>query len=185
MSKNLFNIREKQKLKHTPKSQDGAKKPRGKISFDGILEGIQTKSSYPQKRAKSDVIGALSVFGKLHPKLLEKMQIPDELHELLENSFSSDESKSGPSISRQGDFHSFDHKNAPEYSIVIGERGSNVFCTLVDKKRGILVSASIKNMFVSQGNWEVFEMQLDRVLPEATKLTPNDLANGRMIMVVT
>ncbi len=179
MSKNPFNPQLKENPNFVgPKRSERRECPRVNGSFEGLLEGPQTK----QKITRNDILKALGAFGKLPSNLIEKMQIPNEMHEISKNSFSSIKSTCGPLITCHEDLHSFYARTAPEYSLVIGERGSTVLCTLVDKKRGILVSASIKNATLSQGNWEVFERRLDSVLFEAKNLTPQDLEYGRLIM---
>jgi hypothetical protein len=61
-------------------------------------------------------------------------------------------------------------KELPDYGIHISSRGSNVFCTLVDRRRKIIICEDVRNMFAKQGSWDFFTYGLKEVLARAAEL---------------
>ncbi len=142
-------------------------------------------SSLPKRVGKREIIQGLKAFGVLSSTLLTKMNFPEHLFKLSTGNFSSDKKIPAYSITHARELEGYESKDFPEYSISIGERGSNVFCTFVDKKRGVLVSTSIKNMMAGEGSWEFFEHKLTSALDEAHRRTPKDIKEGNIVMLVS
>ena len=153
--------------------------------FDAFSKMPPVNSSLPKKVGREDILLRLNAFGKMSSSLLKKMNIPANLFARDEGQFSSDKDVPAYSITHSKFLESYKPGDFPDYSISIGSRGSDVFCTLVDKKRGILVSTSIKSMMAEEGSWDFFEQQLDYALKESGKFTASDKKEGKMIMIVS
>jgi len=60
--------------------------------------------------------------------------------------------------------------NLPEYAIHMNSTVTNLFCTLVDMKRKIIVYADVRNIQSKDGSWERFESSLRDALAYANLL---------------
>ncbi|MFP3949961.1 MAG: hypothetical protein ACLFUZ_02595 [Candidatus Micrarchaeia archaeon] len=116
--------------------------------------------------------------------LIKKMKIPDYLFKLDTDNFSSDKDIPAYLIYDEESLEKCRHMKLPEYSISIGSRGSDIFCTLIDKKRGFILTASVGHMMVEGGSWDFFESWIDEALKESDKLTGQDKKKGKMVEII-
>lgn len=141
--------------------------------------------SPPRLMRRNELVSRLSQFGKMGESLLKLMGIPEKLHYLGDGRFSSDPKTPAFLVTYPQFVDELDTSKFAEYSIAIGSRGSNVFCTLIDRKRNILVSDSIKNMYVAEGNWMFFQARLESALEAAKSLSPEQKKDGVLVTRVS
>lgn len=141
--------------------------------------------SPPRRMGKEELISRLSGFGKMNETLLKLLNLPDKIYYLEDGRFSSDPKKPAFLVTHPQFAADLDKDRFAEYSIAIGSRGSNVFCTLIDLKRGILVSTSIKNMYVSEGSWMLFQVRLESALEAAKSVSPEQKKEGALVTKVS
>ncbi|MEW6036477.1 MAG: hypothetical protein AB1529_07740 [Candidatus Micrarchaeota archaeon] len=58
----------------------------------------------------------------------------------------------------------------PDFGIIISSQGGNAFCTLLDKKRKIIVCSPVRNAFADEGSWVSFAADLKDALKHARYL---------------
>ncbi len=114
------------------------------------------------------------MLGKAAPlskELAAMMNIPGELHEENRWSFTSEKDKSVQALADAFILKSPLPQGLPEYGINISSRVSNTFCTLIDRKRKVIVFESVGNMHVPEGgSWGPFQSSLKDALAEAKRL---------------
>lgn len=54
-----------------------------------------------------------------------------------------------------------------DYGIALNQRGSHVFCILVDRRRRIIVIDAVNSMYASEGSWDQFKSTLRKALEKA------------------
>jgi len=126
------------------------------------------------KISKEECLAALKSIAPLNGRLKELMGLPDQLYRLSESSFSSKPDETAELVANHllyGDAH---QDTFPNYGIHISSKGTNSFCTLVDKKRKIVVHANVNNAFSSGGSWDKFQTGLMRTLAAVKKLEENN-----------
>ena len=116
----------------------------------------------------------LAMLGRTAPvgkELRDMLAIPAGMHEENRWSFTSEEGKSVQALADAFMRKAPMPQDLPEYGINISSRGSNSFCTLIDRKRKIMVFESVGNMHVPEGgSWRSFQSALKDALDEAGKL---------------
>ncbi len=168
-----------------------AKKNSGRnsqIPADNLTNLFSTKEpnsgKLPRRIKRKEVISSLGKFGEMSTGLVKKMKIPDYLFKLDTDTFSSDKNIPAYLIYDEESLENCRHKNLPDYSISVGSRGSDIFCTLIDKKRGFILTASIGHMMVEEGSWDFFERWLDEALEKSDKLTGQDRKEGKIVEII-
>lgn len=128
-------------------------------------EGSGQDRQVPSK----ECLDELRRFGALDKELQAQLKLPKRLysHGSPERpSYSSDPAASiNPYASSimQG-MDRAPPEGLPEYGIAIASRGSSVFCVLVDRKRGIIVSESVRDPHAPEGSWRPFASALKEAL---------------------
>ena len=161
---------------------------RSPTNYEDITNIFNTKEpdseKLPRKVKGKRAIISLSKFGEMGPALIKKMKIPDSLFKFSTDSFSSDKDVPAYLIYDEDSLENCRHRKLPEYSISVGSRGSDIFCTLIDKKRGFILAASIGHMMVEGGSWDFFEGWLDEALEKSASLTEQDRKKGKMVEII-
>ncbi|MBU0532596.1 hypothetical protein KKB44_03820 [Candidatus Micrarchaeota archaeon] len=153
------------------------------ISTEGLMAEILTLRSpngknmgrdrlvekkFPRKLNADECAALLSGIAPITPEISQLLQIPKTLYMLgNEPSFSSQQDRGINEIVKSLLYGSPMPVVLPDYGIYISSRGSNVFCTLVDKKRKIIVHATINSMYAKQGSWKSFQQTIQRALDTA------------------
>ena len=112
-------------------------------------------------------VSALKEFASMSDDFTVLLQLPDKLY-LLGNeetpSFSSQPNRSAEGVAGAMLFGYPFPKELPDYAIHISSKGSNIFCTMVDRSRKIIVSEPIRNIQDEKGDWGTFEATLRKAL---------------------
>ncbi len=124
---------------------------------------------------REECIGGLRRIVPMSDEQANLLGIPARLYRTGESSFSSDAEKAAAKAAGALMLGSEFPAGLPDYGIHISSRGDNTFCTLVDRKRGVVVFDDIKNMYVSAGSWTGF---LDN-LAQALRLAESYRRSGR------
>jgi hypothetical protein len=124
---------------------------------------------------REDCIGQLRRLAPMSDEQAALLGIPPRLYRIGESSFSSEAgngiAKAAGALMLGGAFP----PGLPDFGMHISSRGSNTFCTLVDRGRGIVVFDDIKNMYAGDGSWSGF---LDN-LAQAARLAESYRRGGK------
>jgi hypothetical protein len=140
------------------------------------IEPIQPKPSGFRKKSmvegkSEDPLTALKALAPMSDTLAAMLGIPPDIHQRAASSFSTDSAK-GIEMVPESLFLGLEFPNdIPDYGIVIHSRGSSIFCTLLDKKRKIIVSEAVGNLHSSGGgNWSSFQSSLQSAIARSKAL---------------
>ena len=127
---------------------------------------VVVDKKYPKEVSKEACIALLDDMGPVSKELATLLRIPDKIYMLGGDppSFSSQPDKDAARIAGYLLLPTLKPKDAPEYALHIRSRGSNVFCTFVDKKRKIIVHETVNSMYANEGSWEFFERALKEAI---------------------
>jgi hypothetical protein len=127
------------------------------------------KGNSPRKA----VIGVLSRIAPLEDWLASLLAVPSFLYDAGrggEISFSS-----GPDLAASSFAGCFFMDlplpgKIPEYAIGLSRKGSALYCTLVDKKRKIIVNAPVSDSYSAEADWEELGLCIRKALRKAAEL---------------
>lgn len=150
-----------------------------KDAVSGMYERIFGQRQKPKQLSGAVCISLLKRVAPLDESIAKLMKLPEKLYRMgkpgEELSFSSDPFKSIDGVVASLDSGGSFPSQVSDYGILIHSRGSNVFCTMVDKSRKVIVTADVRNAFESQGGWDIFAANVDRAIMQAQNLQ----ADGR------
>ncbi len=130
---------------------------------------VVVDKEYPREVDKKTCIAFLSGIGPVSEELSALLEIPEKLLMVSNSpSFSLEAERTAAPITNYLLFGTSKPKVLPDYALHISSKGSNVFCTFVDKKRKIVVNDTVNSMYAKEGSWKSFERALERALA-ATK----------------
>ncbi|MEW6722712.1 MAG: hypothetical protein AB1324_05610 [Candidatus Micrarchaeota archaeon] len=111
-----------------------------------------------RKITRAECMERLSEIAPVSQDVLGLLGLPQEIYLVspAPASFSTDSGKTIAGVASALMFDSALPSDMPEYGVHISPQGSNVFCTLVDKKRKIIVCESISNMYAPNGSFVAF-----------------------------
>ena len=116
---------------------------------------------------RQQCLEALRALGPMDESLVQMMEIPTQLFARGTETGSSFSSEKDRGIEKVPDLLYLQMdlpKDLPEYGILISSRNSSIFCTLLDSKRKILVSESVRNLHGGDGDWSSFKASLHSAL---------------------
>ncbi len=122
------------------------------------------ETKFPAKVSRKEILSYLegvAPMGKILPSLLK---IPANAYIMADSSFSSDPKKSLEDAVESPFPNIVLPSHPADYHLALSSRGSHVFCILVDKTRKIMVSSSVRSMYVKQGSWVGFQRTLEKTL---------------------
>ncbi len=157
----------------------------GSAMEDYLLSSPPEISSLPKQIGRKELVRELSRFGTISEGFRLKLGLPNNLFKRDMDSFSSDKEIPAYLFPNDRAIPLGAAKHLPKYSISIGSRGSDLFATLVDTTRGIVVTASLNNMMAkSNGTWDVFEDSLDTALEKVKQLSTEEKESGKLIWII-
>ncbi|MFH0737004.1 MAG: hypothetical protein V1827_00410 [Candidatus Micrarchaeota archaeon] len=124
------------------------------------------------KMDRNVCIALLKTVAPVDERLTSALAIPDSLYQVGEYSFSSEASKS---LQRISGALSRDEASAPalatrlDFGLDISTEGNNVFCTLVDMNRKIVVRSSLGNVLAGL-SWAPVTASINLALEEVKSL---------------
>jgi hypothetical protein len=150
-----------------PKNQAGE---RG--GFLPFRNGGVMADQHPKEVDKDKCVELLSHIAPVSERLARLLELPEMLYLLSDSPSFSSSKNMGESAGRVAT-HLIFATPMPDklagYGLHIDSRGSNVFCTLVDKKRKIIVHATVNSAFskTGKGDWRNFQFALKCALATA------------------
>ncbi len=124
---------------------------------------------------REDCLSMLGGIAPLSPELASLLGLPERMFLIDAGGGSQPSLSSEPGKDAAGvaghllmglDFPS----SVPDFGIVVSSQGGNAFCTLLDKKRKIIVCSPVRNAFAEEGSWVSFTADLKEALKQARAL---------------
>ena len=105
------------------------------------------------------------------PQLLESLELPDQLFVLAGTvlSLSSDASLGIADMEAALAYSTPLPSRIPDYGLYVVARGSHVSCTLVDRRRQIIVTHSLTGALTGQRSWNSFQCAVEDTLDVAKR----------------
>jgi hypothetical protein len=129
---------------------------------------VKGKSGLVSRGACIAALREIAPFGE---KLLPLLCLPDSIYINADgSSFSSEPGRTIASVASALALGQELPASFPDYGLHISSLGSSVFCTFVDRSRGIIVHSAIRNIYAGGGSWTAFEDALGEALAEARSL---------------
>lgn len=125
----------------------------------------------PRGVRPESVVRSLSRVGPLGPDVVKALAMPPSLFDVGKPgslSFSTDSEAAASSLSGCFYLGLPLPLRIPEYAIDVSPRGGILYCTLVDSKRRIMVSAPLGSTHSRAGDWVSVELGIKRALREAS-----------------
>lgn len=137
--------------------------------------GFSKKRGITEEKSdhRQQCIEALKALGPMDESLIQMMEIPPQLNALETesgSSFSSDKKRGIENVPDLLYLHADLPKELPDYGILVSSRGSSIFCTLLDTKRKIIVSESVRNLHGSGGDWSGFQSSLQSAIARSKSM---------------
>ncbi|MEW6722290.1 MAG: hypothetical protein AB1324_03445 [Candidatus Micrarchaeota archaeon] len=113
---------------------------------------------------------ALREIAPIGNRLLALLSLPDSIYRHDSASFSSEPGRTIAAVASAMALGQALPSSFPDYGLHISPLGSSVFCTFVDRSRGVIAYSAIRNMYAGEGSWTAFEDALEGALAEARSL---------------
>lgn len=105
----------------------------------------------------------LKKLGPLDEGIVKLMKVPDKIYQVGEadsKSFSTNPKlELGPVIRSMNYDYSFPAE-VPDYGLLVHTQGSTMYCTLLDSKRKVIVTADVCGIYSEEGEWSTFADRL-------------------------
>jgi hypothetical protein len=117
--------------------------------------GVMAEQRYPKEVTSETCKVLLEVIAPVSDELSKLLHIPEKLHLLGSGpSFSSDpEQNLGAMVSHMLSGTPLPD-SFPDYALNITSWGSTVFCTVLDKKRKVIVMEAVNSAYSTEGSWD-------------------------------
>jgi hypothetical protein len=138
--------------------------------------------SGPRGVGKETCVSFLGTIAPVSDELAALLRLPETLYMPDRGtSFSSDPARDIAGVANSLILGFPMPSDYADYGICISEKGSNAFCTFVDRSRKVMVSMPVRNMYAEAGSWEPFAAALDEVLGRAKTLEENGQKFGFVV----
>ncbi|MEW6035944.1 MAG: hypothetical protein AB1529_04995 [Candidatus Micrarchaeota archaeon] len=111
----------------------------------------------PAGMDREGAVALLETVGRIPEDVVSLLELPERLYSVGPGpSISSDPSNGIGKVVAYLTFNSSMPMLLPDYGIYISSRGSSTFCTLLDRRRKIIVHDSVGNAFAEGDSWNMF-----------------------------
>jgi hypothetical protein len=168
--------------------QGGKKGPKEADVIDLAERRFRKKNAGPDRNQKRKVTSAecLEILRRIAPldeKKAKELNLPKELYVgESETSFTANPDDDVAPLRNAVLMHDSPPDDLPEFAIDVTSKGSNTFCILADRKRKIVVTDSVRNMYSEQGSWKMFFTSMSDAL-DALKRSEKEGKKVELVMV--
>ncbi|MFN7991178.1 MAG: hypothetical protein U0R44_03390 [Candidatus Micrarchaeia archaeon] len=135
------------------------------------LDEFRRKHMDSETDWKAECLERLNKIAPVDDGFIAMLGLPENLQRLGEDHFSTDPENGLYPVEGAINFGYPFPSSVPDFGILLSTKGSDLFCTLLDRKRKIIVSAPVRNANAASGSWSGFREALRAALSRAGELS--------------
>ncbi|MBD3210178.1 hypothetical protein GF318_02245 [Candidatus Micrarchaeota archaeon] len=129
------------------------------------------EQNYPKEATKETCLALLGNVAPVTEELSDALLMPDQLLLLGQGPSFSTEAETGAGRVASHFFYGTPIPDRlPDYAVCISSRGSNIFATLVDRNRQIIVHENVSSMYAEKGSWDSFIELISQAMEGAREM---------------